>query len=232
MENINDNDTVKINKESKIEKKLVKSYNDCECEDDNNNNKVSCELYENELLLGGIKNLLSTLNDENNCISDEILDKTPQRFLKAFSEFTSGYKVNLKDLIEGALFDSEDYDDIIIIDDIIFTSLCEHHLLPFSGKVTIAYIPAEKILGLSKFARVVQAFSNRLNLQERLTKQILDCLNQYLKPKGCIVEITSKHACMCLRGIKSIESNTRTLKSSGLFNDDEKLMRKFFSLRK
>ena len=226
----------KIVKESNTSKKYDMDCNNCNFENDENEENeqsvISNKLHENDILLAGIRNLLVSLQNENNSINDEIVEKTPQRFLKAFSELTSGYKVNVKKLIENALFDAEDYDDLIIIDDINFSSLCEHHLLPFNGKVSIAYVPDKKILGLSKFARIVQAYSNRLSLQERLTKQIVDCLNEYLKPKGCIVEINSKHACMCLRGIKSIDSITKTIKSSGLFDKDENLMRKYISLKK
>lgn len=184
-------------------------------------------------LENNIKSILMSVSDNqgNTFLNDEVLENTPKRFVKAFAELTSGYHINIKELILSAVFDSEGYDDIVLVDDIHFNSLCEHHLLPFNGEVSIAYIPNGKILGLSKFARLVEAYSKRLSLQERLTKEIATALETYLEPKGVVVMITSAHSCMSIRGVKSMGSKTKTVYTTGEFKTNNESLNKFFSLK-
>lgn len=184
-------------------------------------------------LENNIKSVLMSVSDSegNTFLNDEVLENTPKRFVKAFAELTSGYYINIKELILSAVFDSEGYDDIVLVDDIHFNSLCEHHLLPFNGEVSIAYIPNGKILGLNKFARLVEAYSKRLSLQERLTKEIAMALETYLEPKGVVVMITSAHSCMSIRGVKSLGSKTKTVYTTGEFKSKTESLNRFFSLK-
>src|SRR5437016_910694 len=134
--------------------------------------------------------------------SREGLARTPQRVAKALRELTSGYAVNADRLINGALFDVP-YNEMVLVRDIDFYSLCEHHLLPFFGKCHIAYIPDGKVIGLSKIPRLVEAFSRRLQVQERLTSQIADIILKKIKPLGVAVVIEARHLCMEMRGAQS-----------------------------
>lgn len=145
------------------------------------------------------------------------LMKTPVRVAKAMQIFTRGYFQDPKKVIEDALFE-EKYNQMVIVKDIDFYSLCEHHLLPFYGKVHVAYIPKGHITGLSKIARVVDIFSHRLQVQERLTQQIKDCLHEALQPMGVMVVIEARHMCMQMRGVEKQNSITTTSDFSGAFN--------------
>lgn len=203
---------------------------------DNNSDSTSNtteKITEVTSLENNIKAILMSVSDTNGntLLNDEVLENTPKRFVKAFAELTSGYYINIKELILSAVFDSEGYNDIVLVDDIHFNSLCEHHLLPFNGEVSIAYIPNGKILGLSKFARLVDAYSKRLSLQERLTKEIATALDTYLDPKGVVVMITSAHSCMSIRGAKSLGSKTKTIYTTGEFKNSNDSLNRFFSLK-
>lgn len=154
---------------------------------------------------------------------EEIKQKTPMRYAKALMEFTQGYSDDLDDLLKDAVFKSEGYDDLIVIKDISFSSTCEHHMLPFFGECTIGYIPNEKILGLSKFPRLVQSVSRKFQLQERLTKEVADNINKYLSPVGVVVLMKASHSCMCFRGIKSWKSETQTIYTLGNLKKKENL---------
>jgi GTP cyclohydrolase I len=147
----------------------------------------------------------------------EGLIKTPMRVAKAMQIFTRGYFEDPKKVIADALFE-EKYNQMVIVKDIDFYSLCEHHLLPFYGKVHVAYIPNGHITGLSKIARVIDIFSHRLQVQERLTQQIKDCLQEALKPMGVMVVIEARHLCMQMRGVEKQNSITTTSDFSGAFN--------------
>lgn len=147
----------------------------------------------------------------------EGLVKTPMRVAKAMQIFTRGYFEDPKKVIADALFE-EKYNQMVIVKDIDFYSLCEHHLLPFYGKVHVAYIPNGHITGLSKIARVIDIFSHRLQVQERLTQQIKDCLQEALKPMGVMVVIEARHLCMQMRGVEKQNSITTTSDFSGAFN--------------
>ena len=148
----------------------------------------------------------------------EGLVKTPERAAKAMKFLTSGYSMNPKEILEGAMF-KEDYKEMVIIKDIELYSLCEHHMLPFFGKAHIAYIPNGHIVGLSKIPRVVDVFARRLQVQERLTEQILDCINDTLKPQGVAVVIEASHMCMMMRGVQKQNSTTTTSGFRGAFKE-------------
>lgn len=139
----------------------------------------------------------------------EGLVKTPERFRKAFEELTCGYAVSVEDVVGDGIFQSES-PGIILVKDIEFFSLCEHHLLPFVGKASIAYLPGKKILGLSKLARVVELFARRLQVQERLTKEVADSIEKLVDARAVKVVIEATHMCMSMRGIRKINAVTRT----------------------
>lgn len=145
------------------------------------------------------------------------LQKTPMRVAKAMQVLTRGYAKDPKQVLLDALFD-EKYNQMVIVKDIDFFSMCEHHMLPFYGKVHVAYIPNGYITGLSKIARVVDIYSHRLQVQERLTQQIGDCIQSALKPLGVMVVIEAKHMCMQMRGVEKQNSITTTSAFSGAFN--------------
>lgn len=168
---------------------------------------------------------------KNNCLSSleaigedtqrEGLVKTPERMAKSFLELTRGYTMNPVATLQSAVF-QEDYDQMVSVKDIEFYSLCEHHILPFFGKVHVAYIPNGYIVGLSKIPRMVDIFSRRLQVQEHLTKQICDCLQQALNPLGAIVVIEAQHLCMQMRGVEKQGSCTTTMYYTGVFENIEK----------
>ena len=150
----------------------------------------------------------------------EGLLKTPERAAKAISFLTEGYDKNPYKILKSAMF-KESYSEMVIVKDIELYSLCEHHLLPFFGKAHIAYIPNGHIVGLSKLPRVVDVFSRRLQVQERLTEQILDCINDTLSPKGVAVVIEASHMCMMMRGVQKQNSSTTTSGFRGAFKETD-----------
>jgi GTP cyclohydrolase I len=153
-------------------------------------------------------------------VNREGLIKTPERAAKAMLFLTQGYDQDPVEILKGAMF-KEDYDDMVIIKDIELYSLCEHHMLPFFGKAHVAYIPNGHIVGLSKIPRIVDVFSRRLQVQERLTHDILECLNDTLKPKGVAVVIEASHMCMMMRGVQKQNSVTSTSGFRGQFEKIE-----------
>ena len=164
-------------------------------------------------------------------VNREGLLKTPERVAKAMQFMTYGYKIDPSDVLKSAVFE-EDYSQMVIVRDIDFYSLCEHHMLPFFGKVHVAYIPNGKITGLSKIARVVETFARRLQVQERLTVQIRDCIQEALHPIGVAVVIEASHSCMKLRGVEKSNSITTTSAFSGVFLKDERTRNEFLNLIK
>ena len=158
----------------------------------------------------------------------EGLEKTPMRVAKAMQVLTRGYTQDPHKVLTDALFE-EKYNQMVIVKDIDFFSMCEHHILPFYGKAHVAYIPNGKITGLSKIARVVDIFSHRLQVQERLTEQIMQCINDTLKPQGVMVVIEAKHMCMQMRGVEKQNSITTTSAYSGVF-ESSKTRNEFMNL--
>ena len=161
--------------------------------------------------------------------SREGLIKTPERVAKAMQFLTQGYEINATEILQSAMF-SEDYSQMVLVKEVEFYSLCEHHLLPFFGKAHIAYIPDGNIVGLSKLPRVVDAFSRRLQVQERLTNEIRDCIQDTLKPKGVAVVMEARHLCMQMRGVEKQSSLTTTSAFSGAFLESEKTRLEFMNL--
>lgn len=163
------------------------------------------------------KNIIEDLGEDT---SREGLIKTPERAAKAMQFLTQGYNQDAANILKGAMF-KEEYNDMVIVKDIEFYSLCEHHILPFFGKAHIAYIPNGHIVGLSKLPRIVDVFSRRLQVQERLTHQILDCINDTLRPEGVAVVIEASHMCMQMRGVQKQNSVTTTSGFRGAFENIE-----------
>ena len=159
----------------------------------------------------------------------EGLEKTPLRVAKSLEFLTDGYFVNPEEILRSAIF-QEDYRQMVIVKDIEVYSMCEHHLLPFFGKAHIAYIPDGRITGLSKIARVVDCFSRRLQVQERLTMEIRDCIQKALAPMGVAVVIEAQHLCMMMRGVQKQNSVTTTSAFTGIFLKDHRTREEFIHL--
>lgn len=177
------------------------------------------EEYDNELtekMSGFYEKIISDIGEDP---KREGLLKTPERVSKAMQFLTHGYEINPADIIKSAMF-SEDYSQMVIVKDIEVYSLCEHHMLPFFGKAHIAYIPNGKIVGLSKLPRVVDAYARRLQVQERLTNEIRDCIQETLNPMGVAVVIEASHMCMQMRGVEKQNSVTTTSAFTGLFLEE------------
>ena len=167
-----------------------------------------------------LKNYKSIIGETGEDVKREGLLKTPERAAKAMEFLTHGYKLDPKSILKKALF-TEDYSEMVIVKDIEMYSLCEHHMLPFFGKAHVAYIPDGKIVGLSKIPRIVDVYARRLQVQERLTDQILHCINDTLKPKGVGVVIEACHMCMMMRGVQKQNSVTTTSAFRGQFMKQE-----------
>ena len=159
------------------------------------------------------------------------LQHTPQRVAASLQFLTKGYQLDLEKVINGALFEAE-YDEMVIVKDIEIYSLCEHHLLPFYGKCHLAYLPDRKIIGLSKMPRIVDVFSRRLQVQERLTTEIAAAIKKYLEPKGVGVVIEAYHLCMMMRGVQKQNSRTVTSCMLGRFKSDSKTRSEFLEFLK
>ena len=183
---------------------------------DNNKNKI-------ESLVG---ELLTQIGENPN---REGLLKTPSRVAKSWDFLSSGYRQDINSIINDAIF-YEDYDEMVTIRDIDFFSLCEHHLLPFFGKAHVAYIPNGKVVGLSKIPRIVEMFGRRLQLQERMTQNIAETLNDVLEPKGVAVVLEAKHMCMQMRGVEKQNSFATTSFMTGLFREDARTRKEFLDI--
>ena len=177
-----------------------------------------------------IKNLTKELLKEmGEDPSREGLLSTPDRVSRSWEYLSKGYRQDIKELINSAIF-NEKYDQMVAVKDIEFYSMCEHHLLPFFGHAHIAYIPNKKIVGLSKIPRIVDVFARRLQVQERLTEQISDCLEHNLNPEGVAVVIEASHLCMQMRGVEKQNSITSTSFMTGVFREDSKTRREFLNI--
>jgi GTP cyclohydrolase IA len=181
---------------------------------------------------GTIANLVSKILEElGEDVGREGLERTPERVEKALRYLTSGYGKDAKEILNGAMF-VEDYDEMVIVKDIDFSSLCEHHLLPFIGKCHVAYMPGRKIVGLSKIPRLVEMFSRRLQVQERLTTQIASTINEVLHPRGVAVVMEAFHLCMLVRGVEKQNSKAITSAMLGSFRDRPETRAEFMALIK
>ena len=189
------------------------------------------ELYDEALtaeLAGHYSRILELLGEDP---SREGLKKTPERVAKAMQFITQGYGQDPVEILKSALF-HEDYSQMVLVKDIELYSICEHHLMPFIGKCHVAYIPDGTITGLSKIARVVECFARRLQVQERLTVQIRDCIQDTLKPQGVAVVIEAEHTCMSMRGVQKSDAITTTSAFSGNFLRDHRTRNEFLQLLK
>ncbi len=173
-----------------------------------------------------VKRLLELIGEDP---SREGLLKTPDRVARAWQFLTKGYEQDVDEVLNKAIF-KEKYDEMVIVKDIDFFSMCEHHLLPFYGKAHVAYIPNGKIVGLSKIPRIVEVFSRRLQVQERMTQQIAETLYKALEPDGVGVVIEAKHLCMMMRGVEKQNSSATTSAMFGSFRDDERTRSEFLHL--
>ena len=171
------------------------------------------------------ENILKAIGENPN---REGLIKTPKRVAKAFEEICSGYFKDPKEVLNDALFESSN-NEMVVVRDIEFYSMCEHHILPFFGRVNVAYIPDKKVVGLSKIPRMVEVFARRLQIQEQLTEQIADAIMDVVKPKGVGVVIHARHMCMEMRGVKSKYSYTSSSALRGVFLE-EKTREEFFNI--
>ena len=154
---------------------------------------------------------------------------TPRRVAEAYEFLSSGYKMDIDEVMNKAVF-NEKYDEMVLVKNIDFYSLCEHHMLPFYGKVHVAYIPEGKIIGLSKIPRLIEIFSRRLQVQERMTQEIADTLDNYLQPKGVAVVSEAFHMCMMMRGVQKQNSSATTSAVHGVFKEDARTRSEFINL--
>ncbi|TBW29069.1 GTP cyclohydrolase I FolE [Gramella sp. KN1008] len=178
------------------------------------------EEYDKEITENLMKNFREVIQGVGEDPDREGVLKTPERAAKAMQFLTQGYSMDAEKILKKAIF-NESYDEMVVVKDIELYSLCEHHMLPFFGKAHIAYIPNGKIIGLSKLPRVVDIFARRLQVQERLTHDILECLNKALKPQGVAVVIEAVHMCMMMRGVQKQNSATTTSGFRGQFKKIE-----------
>lgn len=190
-------------------------------EDCNDPLALAADLFcEDEMDLGtieeSVKAILGAVGED---VDREGLLRTPERVAKSYQELLSGYRMDPRALINDAVFDVA-YDEMVVVRDIEFYSMCEHHMLPFMGRAHVAYIPTDKVIGLSKIPRIVDLFSRRLQVQERMTRQIADYIDVVLKPRGVAVVVEGLHMCMMMRGVKKHDARMTTSTMLGAFRND------------
>ena len=176
-----------------------------------------------------IKILIDYIGDSSERLD---LQDTPERVIKSYSELFKGYGQNAGDVLQKNCLDTANFQDIVLLKNIYFTSCCEHHMLPIIGNISIAYIPNKKVVGISKLVRVVEVFSRRLQLQERMTKQIADALEESLQPVGVAVKVSAKHCCMSLRGVRQENNEMVTTCFTGQFKENASSRAEFINLIK
>ncbi|MFE5322596.1 GTP cyclohydrolase I FolE [Paenibacillus sp. NPDC056579] len=180
-----------------------------------------------ELIEGHIKEILRLIGED---VDREGLLDTPARVTRMYEEIFAGYEADYKEIL-GVAFD-EKHEELVIVRDIVYYSQCEHHMAPFFGKIHIGYVPSGKIAGLSKFARLVEAVTRKLQVQERITSEIADIIETELTPHGCMVVVEGEHLCMCARGVKKPGSKTVTSAVRGIFRKEPASRAEFLSLLK
>jgi len=191
------------------------------------NNKVAKPSREEAM--EAVNTLISWAGDDP---SREGLIETPKRVVKAYEEFFAGYEQDASKILDKTFEDVNGYDDIVFLRDINIESHCEHHMVPIAGKAHVAYLPKDKVVGISKLARVIEIFAKRLQTQETMTMQIINTIDEALDPFGTAIMIDAKHQCMTTRGINKPNVSTVTTKFSGLFAEDAELRNRFMQLVK
>jgi GTP cyclohydrolase I len=174
-----------------------------------------------------VRTLLAFIGDDP---TREGLIDTPRRVVSAYEELFSGYAVRTTDVLDRTFSEIGTYDDVVLIRDILFNSHCEHHMMPFFGKAHVAYLPVERVVGLSKIARLIEIFARRLQTQERLSSQVVNAIDEVLKPRGVAVMIEAEHTCMSQRGVQKAGAVTVTTQFSGLFRNDPGEQLRFIQL--
>jgi GTP cyclohydrolase I len=188
-------------------------------EEDESQSIELVEVDSDACIAGSVRNILFSIGEDPD---RQGLLKTPERVARAYEELTAGYRIDPVKLINGAIFDV-DYHEMVIVKDIDFYSMCEHHMLPFYGRAHVAYLPEGKVIGLSKIPRIVEMFARRLQVQERMTAEIAQFLNEAIQPKGVAVVVEGAHMCAMMRGVKKSEVNMTTTTMLGEFENDHLL---------
>lgn len=205
------------------------NYPQTEMDEQVRNNQIILAVEPKELKQARIEAAVQEiLRDIGEDPQREGLLKTPDRVARMFEELTAGYHVDTEKLINGAIF-NVDYDEMVVVKDIDFYSMCEHHMLPFYGRAHVAYIPNGKVVGLSKIPRIVEMFARRLQIQEQMTTQIADFIQTTLEPQGVAVIVEGVHMCSVMRGVKKANASMKTSRMMGAFKENDKTRAEFLS---
>jgi GTP cyclohydrolase IA len=205
---------------------VIKPTEEMQLQDDNNELKDELKIEDKNTIAWHIREVMKLIGEDPN---REGLRKTPERFEEAMKFLTSGYHQNVDEVFNGATF-TVCYDEMVVVKDIEFFSLCEHHLLPFFGKAHVAYLPSKRVLGLSKVARLVNMFARRLQIQERMTSDLAKAIEDKIAPLGVGVIIEARHLCMQMRGVEKQHGQAVTSAMLGAFRDNKQTRDEFLSL--